>query len=226
MKMHFACSQVPAQKLKTQKARQGGRSLGPSLCCWVHQLLPGARTGTAGTWDARVPSSHVGQQCRLRCHQNQPGRPIPGLCRAWGPSHHEEGLQNSSLTEQGQGPHAAPPGHPTGSTSASAPARASPRQTGGTGTLSPQPSPTDSHGTRGRTHQCSTMVGRSPRETLGEVHGQTPTNPLLRLSVQRPRPSPVPRLGNGGQPTWEGPTAGRKRLFLSSRARVINSWHF
>lgn len=77
-------------------------------------VLLGARTGTAGTCDARVPSSHMGQRCRLRCHQNQPGRPIPGLCRAWGPSHHEEGLRNSSLTEQGQGPHAAPPGHPTG----------------------------------------------------------------------------------------------------------------
>lgn len=90
-----------------------------------------------------------------------------------------------------------------------------------TPSFSPQPSPSR-HSTRGSLRRHSTRVRWSLYKTPRGARGWTPTKAWLCP----PGKVLSHGLGKGKQPTWEGPAVGRKRLFPSSRARVINSWHF
>lgn len=133
---------------------------------------------------------------------------------------------NSGLKEQGQRARGASPGHVTPSTSVLAPARANSRQTGLTQSLHHSPTCREPGQQTWHTWMSTQAQHHSRMEPLENTKGRK-----LMVGHLALRPAPLAKpcpvaLERGSKPTWEGPAASRKRLFQSSQARVINSWHF
>jgi len=105
-----------------------------------------------------------------------------------------------------------------GSPSVLAPARANPRQTGPTRSLSPRPSPANTaHADAGAASRQDGALGEH-RGKLTVRRQQTPCSVL--------RAAPLAKPGPTGWARASSPPAGRRRLFPGSAAGVINSRRF